>query len=97
MKKYFLASLCRNGILGGGIAADTESITYHTGKLTIPEKYRHIEMKYKDIRFLRPGRFLLFPTVTLAMENGEEYKFLIFAKNQFVNMLKQMGVREQIP
>ena len=34
MKKYFFVSLVKNGILGGGIVADSEAITYHTGKLT---------------------------------------------------------------
>ena len=37
MKKYFIVSLIKNGILGGGIVADTEAITYHSGKLTIPQ------------------------------------------------------------
>ena len=37
MKKYFIVSLIKNGILGGGIVADKEAITYHSGKLTIPQ------------------------------------------------------------
>ena len=49
MKKYFVVSLVKNGILGGGIVADSEAITYHTGKVTVPKEYRHLEMKYKDI------------------------------------------------
>ena len=77
MRKYFIVSLVKNGILGGGIVADLEGITYHTGKLTVPDKYKHIEMKYKDIRFLRSGRLLIFPTVTLEMANGEKHKFLV--------------------
>lgn len=92
MKKYFIVSLCKNGILGGGIVADSESITYHTGKLTIPDKYKHIEMKYRDICALTIGQLLLLPTVALKMRNGEEYKFVVFARKQFVNMLKEMGV-----
>ena len=31
MKNYFIVSLIRNGILGGGMTADTEAIIYHTG------------------------------------------------------------------
>jgi len=30
MNKYFIASLCRNGIIGGAIIADDEAITYKT-------------------------------------------------------------------
>ena len=37
MKHYFIASLVKNGLLGGGITVDSEAITYHTGKLTIPQ------------------------------------------------------------
>lgn len=35
--KYFIVSLCKNGILGGGIVADLEKITYKTGKVTVPQ------------------------------------------------------------
>ena len=38
MKKYFIVSLVKNGILGGGIVADSEAITYRTGKVTIPHQ-----------------------------------------------------------
>lgn len=44
MKKYFIVSLVKNGILGGGIVADSEAITYRTGKVTIPQEYRHLVM-----------------------------------------------------
>lgn len=94
MRKYFIVSLCKNGILGGGIAANSEAITYHTGKVTIPDKYRHIEMKYKDICSLTMGRLFILPTVSLKMNNGDEYKFVVFARKRFVNMLKEMGVGE---
>ena len=32
MKKYFIVSLVKNGILGGGIVADSEAITYHISR-----------------------------------------------------------------
>ena len=34
MKKYFVVSLVKNGLIGGGISADSEAITYRTGKVT---------------------------------------------------------------
>ena len=49
MKKYFVVSLVKNGLIGGGISADSEAITYRTGKVTIPREYRHLVMKYEDI------------------------------------------------
>lgn len=94
MKKYFIVSLCKNGILGGGIVANEESITYHTGKVTIPDKYKKIEMKYVDIKSLITDKLLLLPTVTVEMNYGEEYKFIVFARQRFLNLLKKMGVKE---
>ena len=49
MKQYYAASLCRNGVLGGGIAAGEDGITYKTGKVTVPPKLRNLEMKYRNI------------------------------------------------
>lgn len=50
MKQYYVASLCRNGILGGGIVADDDGITYKTGKVNVSPKLRNLEMKYRNIR-----------------------------------------------
>ena len=47
MKKMYMASLCRRGILGGWIIADNEGITFKTGKVTVAPELRHIEMKYR--------------------------------------------------
>lgn len=94
MKRYFIVSLCKNGILGGGIVADSEAITYHTGKVTIPDKYKKLVMKYQDIISMKSGWLFILPTVALKMNNGEEYKFVVFARKRFVNMLKEMGVSE---
>ena len=78
MKKYFIVSLIKNGILGGSIVADSEAIIYHTGKLTIPQEYRYIVMKYEDIYEVTKGWLLVLPTVTVKMRNGNEYKFAVF-------------------
>jgi len=92
MKKYFIVSLVKNGILGGGIVADSEAITYRTGKVTIPQEYRHVVMKYKDICEVTTGWIFVLPTVTVKMRNGKEYKFVVFfSRNRFVNTLRGMG------
>ena len=97
MKKYFIVSLVKNGILGGGIVADSEAITYHTGKLTIPQEYRHLVMKYEDISEVAKGWLFILPTVTVKMRNGNEYKFgVFFSRKRFVNTLKDMGVKEKM-
>lgn len=92
MKNYFTASLCKNGILGGGITVDSEAITYHTAKTTVPDKYKKLEMKYGDILSAAFGRLFIFPTVTFKMTGGEEFRFIVFAKKRFAAMLKEKGI-----
>ena len=93
MKKYFVVSLVKNGILGGGIVADSEAITYHTGKVTVPKEYRHLEMKYNDISKVTTGWLFVLPTVLIKMQNGEEFKFaMFFSRKRFINTLRSMGV-----
>lgn len=94
MKKYFIVSLVKNEILGGGIVADSEAITYHTGKVTIPKEYRHLEMKYKDICEVTKGWLWILPIVSIKMSNGVEYKFAVFfSRKRFVDMLRENGVK----
>ncbi len=83
MRKYFIASLCRNGILGGGIVAENDRYTYHTNKLSVPATSRNIEMKYENIRDISRGWLLCFPTVTVRMKNGDENRFILFRRNAF--------------
>ena len=42
MGKTFVCSLCRNGIIGGGLYIDEQSITYSTQKLTVSPLYRNL-------------------------------------------------------
>lgn len=94
MKNYFIVSLIKNGILGGGMTADAEAITYHTGKVTVPAEFRRLVMKYSDIRQVETGRMLLMPTVTVKMQNSEEYKFAVFfGLKRLVELLKEQGVQ----
>jgi hypothetical protein len=93
MKKYFIVSLVKNGILGGGIIADSEAITYCTGKVTVPQEYRHLVMKYEDIARVTKGWLFVLPTVTVTMRNENEYKFVVFfGRNRLVHTLTSMGV-----
>lgn len=93
MKKYFVVSLIKNGILGGGMTADAEAITYHTGKVTVPNEYRRLVMQYKDICEVTTGWLFILPTVLIKMRNGKEYKFAVFfGRKRLVNTLRDMGV-----
>ena len=89
MKQYYFASLCREGILGGGIVADDKGITYKTGKVTVSPKLRDLEMKYNNIQDFSQKWVLCFPVFTISMNDGEKYKFIIFNSKRFNALLKE--------
>ena len=82
MKKVFICSLCHNGILGGGLYLDEQSVTYRTNKLTVDPKYRNLVLPLCEIAELT-WKQIIFPVAAFHMANGEEYKFLIFNKRRF--------------
>ena len=92
MKNYYPASLCKNGILGGGITVEDNSFTYHTGKITVPQKYRNLRIPFCDILALSTGRTLLFPWVSVSLSSGEDYKFIIFGRKSFLSSLRARGI-----
>ena len=83
MKRYFVASLCREGVLGGGILADDEAYTYQTNKLTVSPNLRKIRLPYADIQSLERGWLRCFPTVTVHMKDGTNWRFIVFRRNLF--------------
>ncbi len=80
--KSFVCSLCRGGILGGGLYLDSTSLTYKTNKLTIDKKYRNLVLSMSEITEIT-WRWIVFPVATVFMKNGESYKFIIFNKRRF--------------
>ena len=89
MKRYFIVSLCHEGVLGGGIIANDESITYRTNKVTVSQKYRNLEMKYSDIQGFSKKWVLFFPIYSINMKSGETYKFLVFNTGKFNKLLNE--------
>ena len=90
MSKYFVVSLVKNGLLGGGIVADSEAMTYHTAKLTVPQGYRNLAMKYEDISDVETGWLFVLPTVLVKMRSGEEHKFVVFfGRKRLVDMANE--------
>ena len=75
MKQCFIASICREGILGGGIVADDEAITYKTGKVTVSPELKNLEMKYRDIQGFTQKWVFCFPVFSIIMNDGENYQF----------------------
>ena len=82
MKKVFICSLCRDGILGGALYLDEASVTYKTNKLTVDKAYRNLVLPLEKIENLT-WKQIIFPIATFRMKNGEEYKFIIFNKKRF--------------
>lgn len=89
MKKTYMVSLCRQGVLGGWIIADEAGMTYRTGKTTVDRRFRNLQMPYRDMAGYEKGRW----TVSLHMKNGETFPFLVFAGKSFIEHLHRCGVR----
>jgi hypothetical protein len=58
---------------------------YRTNKLQADAFYRRPELLYDRIRAVGTGRALCFPAVTLTMEGGRAYKFIVFRQNAFLS------------
>ena len=83
-----MCSLCHNGILGGGLYLDQQSITYKTQKLTVNKKYRNLVLPWNEIRDIT-WKWIIFPVATFHMKNGEKYTFVIFNKNRFIKYYEE--------
>ena len=82
MRKIFICSLCRNGILGGALYLDETSVTYKTNKVTVDNAYRNLILPLEQIADLK-WKWIVFPLATFRMKSGEEYTLIIFNKRRF--------------
>ena len=88
MEKTYVASLCCQGLLGGGLFLDDERVTYRTGKLQVPAEIRNLQLPFCRIKGVEKSKALFLPTVTIEMQDGRAWKFLVFGRNSFLNNLK---------
>ena len=84
--KTFVCSLCHNGLLGGALYLDSNSVTYKTNKLTVEKKYKNLVLPLKNIKEVTWKGII----ATFHMNNNEEYKIMIFNKNRFMNEYSSM-------
>ena len=83
MKKSFMCSLIyHNGIIGGVLYLDENSVTYKTNKLTVDRAYRNLVLPLNQIAELT-WKWIVFPVATFHMTSGEKYKVMIFNKRRF--------------
>lgn len=90
MKRVYAASLCKNGLLGGSLYVDDEKIAFRTGKLTVPPRIRNLELHFKNVVGIRKEYILILPVTALSMKNGEEWKFFVLRRNDFVRMAESL-------
>lgn len=82
MRKAFMCSLCHNGIHGGGLYLDSQSVIYICQKLTVDEQYKKLVLPLREIKEIT-WKWIVFPVATFRMKSGEEYKLIIFNKARF--------------
>lgn len=92
MKKYFVTSLIKGGLLGGGLTADDEKICYKTNKLTVDPELKNIEIPYNEIKAVKRGGFLIFKTYNFTLKDNREYKLLVFTAKALDNILKSKSL-----
>lgn len=90
MKKVFICSIIHNGILGGALYLDAQSLTFKTGKLTVDKRLRNLSLPIQDINEIS-WKWVILPIATVNMKNGESYKFIIFNKNSFDESFKELS------
>ena len=88
MKKAFAASLCRRGVLGGGLYLSETALTFRTQKFTVEPKYRNLVLPLEEIESFCWKR-TPFPLAVFSIKNGERYAFLIFNKPRFEKYFRQ--------
>ena len=88
MGKTFVCSLCRNGIIGGGLYIDEQSITYSTQKLTVSPLYRNLVLPMNEIRELSWSQMVV-PVAAISMKDGECYKFIIEKRDRSLRQRSQ--------
>ena len=90
MKRVYVASLCKNGLLGGSLYVDDEKIAFRTGKLTVPPRIRNLELHFNNLVGIRKEYILILPVAAVSMKNGEEWKFFVLRRNDFVRMAESL-------
>ena len=88
MEKTYIASLCKNGLLGGGLFLDDERVTYRTGKLQVSPEIRNLRLPFCRIKSVEKSKALFLPAVTIGMEDGRAWKFVVFGRKGFLDSLK---------
>ena len=91
MRRLYSVSICREGILGGSLRIEDRGLRYRTNKLTVSPMLRDLFLAFSDIRDIRPRWWLILPLVTVEMQDGERYSFILFGQRAFFRALSELG------
>ncbi len=87
--KTYAASLCWRGLLGGWLVIGDERVSYRTGKLQVPAEIRELDMPFCRITGVERSNLAFLPTVTVRLQNGREWQFLVFGRKGFLRKLEE--------
>ena len=87
MKSVFICSLVHNGILGGALYVDEQSIKYRTNKLTVSKELRNLVLPIFEIQDVT-WKWVVFPIATFHMLDQRNYKIIIFNKWRFEKVFR---------
>ena len=94
MKRVFICSLCHNGVLGGALYLDDNSITYRTNKLTVEKKYKNYVIPLDTIKDITWKR-VVFPLVTFTTTDNEKTTFVLFNKKRFLKCYDEVTMIDE--
>lgn len=57
-------------------------------KLTVPPEIRKMPLPYCRIKGVEKSKALFLPTVTIGMEDGRKWRFLVFGRKSFPDNLE---------
>ena len=79
MNKAFMCSLCHNGILGGALYLDENSVTYKTNKLTVDKAYRNLILPLDEIAEKLGCRLHMYEKLGhAAYEEAQDFNQMVY-------------------
>jgi hypothetical protein len=94
MKYIFYASVCHQGVHGGGIILTDDYFIFRTQKVTIDIEFKFLKIEYNSIKNIKYSYVLFFPIVEISLLGGRTYKFLIFNINRFKRLINEKVARK---
>lgn len=71
-------------------------MTYKTGKVSLPDALREIEISFSEFAGIRKKRRFAFSVFTVIPRCGVKRKFLLFAGERFASSLAALGTGDKI-